>query len=214
MTTLLNTGLAALIDTSINAWLRQDPHLLTRLNQVASGKSVTIAWCSSSGKTIQQVTLIVTPSRLHVHGAAEQADATLSGSSRALLALVFSDDPAAALHHPEITLAGDVHLIQQLHREITRADSGIEDILAAIIRPFADDTAFALAARAAQSARDTVQQGARELSLASTDFLQEESGLLPTRAEIRLSHDRLDRLRLRLDRLQARIEQLQQAVTN
>jgi ubiquinone biosynthesis accessory factor UbiJ len=214
MSTLIGTSLATVIDTMVNSLLRQDPHILARLNAVASGKSVTVARTSPDGTVSQQLTLIITPSRLHVHSVCESADATLSGSSRALLALVFSDDPAAALHHPDITLAGDVHLIQQLHREITRADSGLEDLLAAMVRPFADDTVFALGASAVRTGADAVRQGVRELRLSAGDFLQEESGLLPTKPEIRQTHERLDRLRLRLDRLQARLQQLQQHVTN
>lgn len=214
MTTLMNTALAALIDTSLNALLQQDPHVLSRLNRVASGKRVTLVCTSATGRVIQQLTLMVTPARVHVHSNNEAADAMLSGSSRALLALVFSDDPAAALHHPDITLAGDVHLIRQLHQEITRADSGLEDILAALIQPLAGDSVFALAAGAVRSSAHTARQGLRELRLSASDFLQEESGLLPTKPEIRLTHERLDRLRLRLDRLQARVQRLQQHVTN
>ena len=217
MATLLNTGLAAVIETLVNALLQKDPHLLKRLNTLASGRSVSIGYIAARGIPDQQLTFIITPSRLYVHSDAEasaNADAGISGSSRALLALASSDDPASALHHPEITLTGDVHLVQQLHREITQADSGLEDILAAVFTPLAGDTLFALAAKAMRGGFNTAKQGAQELRLGASDFLQEESGLLTTHTEIRLSQERLERLRLRLDRLQARIQQLQQAVTN
>jgi ubiquinone biosynthesis protein UbiJ len=212
--TLLNTGLAAVIETSVNALLQKDPHLLKRLNTLASGKSVSVGYAPGRGLPVQQLTLIVTPTRLYVHSNAETADASISGSSRALLALISSDDPASALHHPEITLAGDIHLIQQLHREITQADTGVEDILADVFTPLTGDTLFALAAKAVRGGFNTIQQGSQQLRLGASDFLNEESGLLATHTEIRLSQERLDRLRLRLDRLQARIQLLQQSVTN
>src|SRR5690606_7445549 len=214
MTTFLNAALANLIEASVNAVLKRDPHILARLNAVASGKSLTIACHTSTGALIQQLTFIITPTRLHVHSESDNADGKLSGTSSALLALATAEDPAAALYHPDIRMEGDVHLIQQLHREITRADSGLEDLLAAALTPVTGDTVFALASRVLRTTTATVKQGAHELHLGAQDFLQEESGLMPTRTEVRLSNDRLDRLRLRIDRLQARIQLLQQSVTN
>lgn len=214
MNSLLMTGLVQLLEHSINAVLRQDPHLLHSLNTVASNKRLRVV-CMSAERELCQLTLIITAEKLHIHSNSQElADATVRGSKKALIGLLTSDDPAAALHHPELELEGDVHLIQMLHNTISNAGTRWDDVLAPLLKPIIGDTGAAIGTTAVNSGVEFVHHSSRTMQLTIKDFLQEESQLLPTRSETQLANSRLDNLRLRLDRLDARVGLLRQHVTN
>lgn len=218
MSNLLVTGLVQLLENTLNPLLRQDPHLLHSLSALGSGKRLRVICKSRNSQSESeswQLTLTISSEKLHLHSNnQEPADATIKGSKRALTGLLVSDDPAAALHHPELDLEGDVHLIQRLHKTISDTDTRWDDLLAPWLRPFIGDTGTALGAAAVNNSVEFMQHSTRSLQLNIKDFLQEESGLLPTRSEVQTANERLDALRLRLDRLGARAALLRQRVTN
>lgn len=216
MSNLFGTGVVHLAETLINAVLRQDPHLLHSLNQVGAGRQLRLICQQPAHETASwQLTLIITPQKLYLHSNnQETADATIRGSIKALIGLVTGDDPAAALHHPELELSGDVHLIQRLHKTISAADTRWDDVLAPWLKPIVGDSGIAVGAHAVNQGVDFVHNSARSAQLTIRDFLQEESRLLPTRSEVEMANERLDTLRLRLDRLNARARLLLQHVTN
>ncbi|MDO8907732.1 MAG: SCP2 sterol-binding domain-containing protein [Pseudohongiella sp.] len=216
MSNLLVTGLVQLLENGINTVLRQDPHLLRSLDDIGSGKSIRLICTSEDPETESwRLTLIITPEKLHLQSNnQDDADATICGSKKALAGLLASDDPAGALHHPELDLRGDVHLIQRLHKVMSTADTRWDDVLAPLLKPFIGDTGTAIGTTAINGSIGFMQNTARSMKLNIKDFLQEESGLLPTRSEVGIANERLDTLRLRLDRLSARAEQLRQRVTN
>ena len=216
MSNLFFTGLVQLVESGLNLLLQQDPHLLRSLNAVAGGKRMRLI-CASSDDTQAswQLTVLITPDKLHLYSNSEDAaDASIRGSKKALFALLTSDDPAAALHHPELDLDGDVHLIQALHKVINNADTRWDDLLTPLLKPFVGDTGMAAGAAAVNRGAELAKANAHALQLALRDFLQEESQLLPPRSQVDASDDRLHALRLRIDRLQAKIDQLRQHVTN
>jgi ubiquinone biosynthesis accessory factor UbiJ len=216
MSNLLLTGLVQLLEKSINAVLLQDPHLLQSLNNIGSGKTLRLICMTADAETESwRLTLIITPEKLHLQGSnLDDADATILGSRKALAGLLVSDDPAAALHHPELSLQGDVHLIQRLHKIVSTTDTRWDDVLAPLLKPFIGDTGISVGTHAINGSIGFIQNTARSMQLNIKDFLQEESGLLPTRTEVQIANDRLDSLRLRLDRLSARAGLLRQHVTN
>lgn len=216
MSNLLTTGLVQLVEASLNPLLRQDPHLLRSLNAVAAGKRLRVI-CTAANDLHQpwQLTVTISADKIHLHSnSADSADATIRGSKKALIQLLTSEDPASALHHPELDLDGDVHLVHAVHASLSKADTNWDDLLAPLLKPLTGDTGMAAGAAVINRSAALIRDSAQSLQLNLKDFLQEESGLLPTRSEVMAANDHLDALRLRLDRLAARIAQLRQHVTN
>lgn len=210
---LLMTALLAPAETLINAWLRHDQHALAALNRSAGGRVVTIA-CTSTPRW--QLNILVTPQRVLLRANDDgRADATLKGTRAALTGLLFADNPTAALHHPDLQMTGDVHLIQGLHATVSRLDVDWEDLIAPWTTPIIGDSALHVAADTLRRGHRQLDQGLHAVRLNTTDYLQEELAILPTKAEVALFEDDLDALRLRVDRLSARIALLRTAaVTN
>jgi len=209
---MFSAALSQIIEAGLNGLLGRDPHLLNSLNKVAAGKSLTLI-STRDGVSAWQLTLIITPEKLHVHSnSADDADACISGSPRALSALLFSNDPAAALYHPEIVLSGDIHLIQTIHKTLTASDTRWDDVLAPMLKPLLGDSGVSVLTNAVNTTAKVVRNAGQSLQMNVRDYLQEESGLLPARAETEDSNTRLDSLRLRIDRLHARIDLLMQKI--
>lgn len=205
---LLGVALLQPLELALNAVLARDPHIMKTLASKALGRSIRLSCTSTPG---WQITLQIHADRLMLLSASEDtADAHLSGSQRALLRLLFSDDPASALHDPDIQLSGDVQLTQSVHRALAELDTDWQDLLA----PILGDLPTRMAGSVWQHGRDGSVRAAQTIKDNLGDFLQEETALLPTRAECDGFTDELDAMRLRLDRLQARIQQLEQLVTN
>lgn len=200
---LLLTALLAPVEAALNSWLRHDPHAIAMLNRSAGGRVIAVE-CSNLPRW--RLHLMVTPQRVLLRSAAsDDADATLRGTRNALAALLLADDPAAALHHPDLHMSGDIHLIQNLHSTVSRLDIDWEDLLAPWLTPVVGDSAVHVTADVLRRGRQQLGQGLEGLRLNTTDYLQEELAILPTRTETSLFTDRLDDLRLRVDRLSARV---------
>ena len=213
---MFSAALSQIIEAGLNGLLRRDPHLLSSLNKVAAGKSLRLTSTrpgADDGATAWQLTLIITPEKLHVHSnSADHADTCISGSPRALAALLFSNDPAAALYHPEIVLSGDIHLIQTIHKTLTASGTRWDDVLAPMLKPLLADSGVSVLTNAVNVSAGVVRNAGQSLQLNVRDYLQEESGLLPAHAQTEDSNTRLDSLRLRIDRLHARIDLLRQKI--
>jgi ubiquinone biosynthesis protein UbiJ len=211
---MFSAALSQMIEAGLNGLLRRDPHLLSSLNKVAARKSLRLISTrngADDGAPEWHLTLIITPERIHVHSnSADNVDACIAGSPRALSALLFSNDPAAALYHPEIVLSGDIHLIQTIHKTLTASGTRWDDVLAPMLKPLLGDSGVSVLTNAVNASAGVVRNASQSLQMNVRDYLQEESGLLPARAETEDSNTRLDSLRLRIDRLHARIDLLKQ----
>jgi ubiquinone biosynthesis protein UbiJ len=162
---MFSAALSQIIEAGLNGLLRSDPHLLSSLNKVAAGKSLTLI-STRDGVSAWQLTLIITPEKLHVHSnSADDADACISGSPRALSALLFSNDPAAALYHPEIVLSGDIHLIQTIHKTLTASDTRWDDVLAPMLKPLLGDSGVSVLTNAVNTTAKVVRNAGQSLQL-------------------------------------------------
>ena len=194
MSALLKFAMLQPIEAGLNLFLKRDPHIIASLHRVAPDKLILLE-CTSSPRL--SLALQISADRIHLLVEPEEPiDATIRGTRAALLGLLQSDDPAAALYHPELQLSGDVHLIQALHRAVTRLELQWQDLF--------DNPAFHLAASALTKARQQTEMTMSSLRQDTTDFLQQEAALLPSRHEIAGFQSRVDELRLRIDRLEAR----------
>lgn len=216
---MFSAALSQIIEAGLNSLLHRDAHLLSSLNKVATGKSLRLV-CTRAGtkqsgaesaQSLWQLTLIITPEKLHVHSnSADPVDACIAGSSSALTALLSSDDAAAALYRPDMVLSGDIHLIQTIHNTLSASGTRWDDVLAPMLKPLLGDAGVSALATAVNASADAVRNAGQTLQVNVRDYLQEESGLLPTRVETEAANSRLDSLRLRIDRLQARADLLKQ----
>ena len=206
---MLTAALSQMTEAGVNGLLRRDPHLLDSLNAVAPGKSLRLTCTRADAEPVWQLTLIISAEKVHLHSnAADHADACITGSPRALSALLFSDDPAAALYHPDIMLSGDIHLIQSIHKTLNASDTRWDDVLAPMLKPLLGDSGVSVLTHAVNVSADLMRNAGKTLQMNLRDYLQEESGLLHSRIEAAAANRRLDALRLRLDRLRARADLL------
>jgi ubiquinone biosynthesis protein UbiJ len=104
----------------------------------------------------------------------------------------------------ELEIEGDVALGQRLQHILQDIDLDWEEQLA---RLTGDAVAHELG-RVARAAFAWHRQAIHTLGLNTTEYLQEEARILPTRAEVQIFLDAVDVLRSDVDRLGARVERL------
>lgn len=202
MTALLSVALLQPIEFLINRLAARDSHILATLADPERDKSVSL--CGTS-MPAWQITVLITPTRIMLLSAPDQqADAEIQGSTAAFLQLLLHDDPATALHHPDIILSGDISLIQHLYRGLRTLDVRWDDLLA----PWLGDVNTHALQTASTQAAANLGRAMHTLKLDLTDYLQEEAAVLPKRDEIEELTDALQSMRLRLDRLDARVRRL------
>lgn len=205
MSPLLSVALLQPLEFVINRLLARDPHILASLADSDRDKSISLR-CTSA--PTWQITVLITQTRLLLLSAPDQlADAEIQGSRAALLQLLLNSDPATALHHPDITLSGDISLIQNLYRSLRNLDVRWDDFLA----PWLGDVSTHTLRTAATQASDTLGRAAHSLQLDLSDYLQEETAMLVRRADMSEFAEGVQAMRLRLDRLDARLRRLSEA---
>lgn len=202
MSALLSAALLQPIEFLINRLVASDSHILATLADPERDKSVSLC-CTSM--PVWQITVLITPTRIMLLSAPDQqADAEIQGSTTALMQLLLNNDPATALHHPDINLSGDISLIQHLYRSLRRLDVRWDDLLA----PWLGDVNTHVLRTASAQASANLGRAMHALKLDLTDYLQEEVAVLPRRDEIEELTDAHQSMRLRLDRLDARVRRL------
>jgi len=205
MSPLLSVALLQPVEFMINKLLAHDPHILVSLADPDRDKTISVR-CTSA--PVLQISAVITQTRLLLLSAPDQSsDAEITGSRAGLIQLMLNNDPATALHHPDITLSGDVSLVQDLYRALKALDVRWDDLLA----PWFGDVSTHTLRTAATQTSDTLGRAVRSLQLDLTDYLQEETALLPRRADMVEFADGVQSMRMRLDRLDARLRRLTEA---
>jgi len=152
-----------------------------------------------------------TTQRIQLHDHYERpADATLSGDWRALAAMAWSGHPMHALFRGEVNLHGDVTVGEHVRELLQALALPIDRLLAPVLGPTA-------AMRLTEWARQHEQwwsESLETLRLNLSEFLQEETRVLPHTTEAEVFYADVDELRLAYDRLNARVQRMQNLVTN
>ena len=182
-----------------NRVIHLDPDTLARLSEL-------------HGKVIR-LEFIELPKALHILPSAAgvrvtgvhdaPADITLRGRIPAFLRLARGDD-SGPLFSGKVEMQGDVELGQRLQRLLREFHVDWEEWLSGFI----GDVLAHQVGRAARGARAWQSQTAHTLSLDVSEYLQEESRLLPTRPEVEAFLSAVDALRARADRLEQRVARL------
>ncbi len=194
------TPITTIIEDLGNRLLRLDPETLARLGEL-HGKVIRLEFVGPAK------TLYILPSEaglrlLATHDAAP--DVTLRGEPAVFARLAFS---GATTRAGELQISGDLELGQRFQRALRGIDIDWEEHLAHRV---GDVLAHELG-RAARRARAWQAQAQRTLGMDVSEYLQEESRLLPTRREVEAFLDAVDALRAGADRLEQRVARLLRA---
>ena len=191
--------LAAALESALDVYLKQDPEAMQRCSAMEgkvigvdiSGTGLTLYFLPGSDG-IQVAT--------HYEG---DVDTQLSGSPLgfARLALESRED---ALFKGAVDLKGDTETGQQFQDLLADVDWDWEEQLSKVTGDVIAHQAGNAIRRSGQFLRDTGATLEHDIS----EYLQEESRLVPTRAEVDLFLEDVDQLRTDTDRLVARIERL------
>ena len=192
--------LLASLETSINRYLALDPEKMAQFASL-EGKVIAI-----DIKGIDE-SLYLYPGAdgLMVRGVFDgEADTTLSGTPLALARLGLSENAAPVLFSGEVKIAGDSRLGHQFKRLLSEVNIDWEEQLSTYLGDV-------LAHQLGNVARDWnhwFQRSKQSLALDLGEYLQEESRMVATKAELDRFVSRVDQLREAVDRLDARIRKL------
>jgi ubiquinone biosynthesis protein UbiJ len=130
--------------------------------------------------------------------------ARVSSKATSLLSLLLTTPGSAALSNPEIEISGDAQFVQAIFQNLKNLDLRWDDLLA----PWLGDHPTHLAKTSRDSIRQWSAQSKTSMSASLSDYLREESKLLPVRGQLDQFNSAMDDLKLRIDRAKARIERL------
>lgn len=150
---------------------------------------------------------IPTPERLLLQGRIEQApDALLIGTPLALASIGLKDDKVGELFSGRVEIQGNVELAQRFGRILGQLDIDWEEQLSRLVGDVA-------AHESGQLVRKTgrwLGESRQSLELGLSEYLQEETRLLPRPEEVAEFNRGVDELRDGVERLLARIHLLEQ----
>lgn len=194
-------GVAALgaLETAVNAALALDPETLRRFAAM-EGKVIALELQAPRLRLFLEPNAKGLRLMSYFDGT---ADTTLTGTLAGFLKLS-RGAPGAGLFTGEVTIQGDVELGQKFQRIFSALDFDWEEHLSHL-------TGDVIAHQAVNLLRDFgawMQQAGENLRRGTSDFLQEESGILPTRPEVEAFTRAVETLRADADRLEARIKHL------
>lgn len=197
----LPAPLLSIVQSVVNRYLALDPEMSTQLAEL-EGRCICIAL------TQPELTLYIQPASQSLAISADyegQPDSTIRGSATALLAMMRSDDPAKAITGGDVELEGDSRTAQRLSDILGQLEIDWEELASQFMGDFAAHRLGGVLGQLQQWAGQTVEA----LQLDSTEYLQQESDILPTEQEVRHFVDQVDDLRTDVDRLEARLRRLE-----
>lgn len=198
----LSTAALAAFETALNGALALDPVTIERLAAL-DGKVIAFE-VTPPGITVYMAPVAQGVRLMGWFGG--EPDTTLSGSAFALarLAATPKGTPAPALFSGEVVIRGDAELGRRVQDIFKRVDLDLEEHLARL-------TGDVVAHQVGNLARGLVawgRQAVESLGRNTTDYLQEEALVTPTRNEVEHFASVVEALREDTDRLAARIRRL------
>ena len=195
------TLLFDLAESAVNRYLSLDPEISQQLGEL-EGR------CIALDITAPKMTIYCFPYAGGVTLQSEyetEADCHLSGSVSGLLKMIYSDNPTEVLSNGEVSIQGESRIAQMFSDILSQVDIDWEELLSKVTGDFA---AYRIG-NTIKAGRNWLLDGFRALQTDSTDYLQEESGILPTEVEIERFIQEVDVLRDDVERLEARLRRLE-----
>jgi ubiquinone biosynthesis protein UbiJ len=198
----LPVPLSAAIELAFNRYLALDPDATQRL-QALAGKVI--------GIELRDVNVrfyfLPAQDRMHVHGRFDsEPDTVLRGTSLGMTRMSLSENASDSLFSGDVQISGDVELGEQFRAVLDSINIDWEEQLSKL-------TGDVLAHQAGNLVRGAVQWGKKASDTLQQDlseYLHEESRVLPVRHEVDDFINAVDEVRMAVDRLQARVQRLQQ----
>lgn len=189
------------IEKLINRYLALDSESFTRLQKL-SGKALTI---ELTGLNLRFHLLICGRGIQCCEQLSHAASAYISGTPLILTRLLLSPDPIQLIRAGEVTIEGDMDLVQELQSILRNLKIDWEEQLSYYI----GDTPATQLGACLKGLQKWQQETSQTCYQDFSEYLQEEIRYLPPRAEIAdFSHDVME-LALAADRLAARILRLE-----
>jgi len=195
-----SSALAAVIETALNGYLALDPEVRSRC--AALDGSVIAMQLKGIALTLY---FLPTTDRIDVLGHYEgEPDTLLTGTPASLfrLAVVRSEEQ---LFNSGVEFHGDTEKGERFRDILASVDIDWEELLSRV-------TGDAIAHQMGNMARSltaTATQGLTSLQEDVSEYLREESRLVPTAIEVNNLLEEIDTVRLDTDRLEARIQRLE-----
>lgn len=133
--------------------------------------------------------------------------ASLQGPASALLGLLLRREPVVSLHGRGVELRGDTAFVQQLQAVLRDLDIDWEYQLGRLV----GDIPTQAVADGLRGASSQLRRASGRVRDNVSEYLHEESGLLPRAEEFETFYREVAELKLRADRLQARFERLRKS---
>lgn len=196
------TWLLAVLETSINRYIQQDPDNRATLVKL-QGKVIAVELLGFDS-TLYFFSLA---NKIQVMGQYEgSADTRIRGTPLSLLKLGASTGESAKdIFAGDVEIIGDTEVGQWFQRLLKETEFDWEEHLS----KWTGDMAAHQVSRWFRATTEWGKHTLDALRLDTKEYLQEESRLLVTEAELTPFYQSVDQLRSRVDRLQARVKRLQ-----
>jgi ubiquinone biosynthesis accessory factor UbiJ len=191
-------ALTAGLESALNRYLSFDPDALSRFASL-EGRIIAIELKGLN------ITLTLFPSAdgfLVFTDFDGEVDTTITGTPVALAKMGLSSDSQALLFGGDIVITGDVALANQFNKILTQLDIDWEEILAQNI----GDIAAHKIGNLFRDANQWIKRSTNSVCLDSGEYIQEETRLSPSNAELRKFIKTVDEVREATDRLAAKIQ--------
>ena len=198
---MLFVTLTAILESAFNAWLKLDKDAVTSLKAL-QGKVI--------GLEIRNPAMVLffIPTDNSVQVMSEydaEADVTMTGSALAFMRLSNAENSAQSLLNNGIEISGNMALAEQFSRIISEVEIDWEELLSTAT----GDIVAHQAGQFFQQSKGWLDDTAQAMRLNTSEYLQEESRVLPAEVEIQTYLDEVDVLRDDVERIEARLARLQ-----
>jgi ubiquinone biosynthesis protein UbiJ len=188
------------IESSLNAYLRLDPDSSAAMGAIYGrviefriiGPDISL-YCIASDGQIQVLTEYD-----------DQPDAVVSATPLAFSRLGISGDPSKVVSSADVQFSGDLEVGRHFYEFLLGVEIEWEELLAGRV----GDIAAHQIGNVVRDIRGWLGHTRDSLRMDLSEYLQEESQIVPTRIEVEAFMDGVDVLRSDVDRLQARLERL------
>lgn len=192
--------LAFSIESALNAYLGLDPDVVAVMKEI-DGRLIEFKIVGTG------ISLFFIPldGRVLVSSESDdKPDAIVSGSLLTLTRVGLSGDSSKVLSGTEIEFSGDLDVGRTFYEALLSVDIEWEELLAGRI----GDVAAHQFGNVVRDVRAWIGRSRDSLRMDLSEYLQEESKIVPTPGEIEVFMDAVDTLRSDVDRLQARVDRM------